>query len=697
LVQTVEFVRSGTAFGLCRPPREMSDQGAGSGDEFDYTPPVVPLPDGVQKDVIVESKTPWRKPQPGDKVKVHYVGTLEDGTLFDSSRERGAPIEFTLDRGEVIKGWDLGIATMSKGETSKLTIQPEYAYGEEGQPPTIPPSAVLIFEVELISWIANDDLFGDEGCLKSTTKEGSDPWNNPSKGSEVRLTFKTTTKNGTLIEERFEIDYIIGNQSTDVKDPDVARVIDKALKKMSREETCVLKCTKDYVYKGAGHGAVAIELTLHEIYNTTDVSFLKDGTVMKKCIKEGEGHEHPDDGNSVHLRVTAARDGSGADLPRFKGPVDLKFRCCEGEVCDAIEGASRELKRGEKALLTCMVPWKIREAKLGLKDVDVPKVVLELELVDFVKGKDVWARTDEDKVELALNRKETATELFKAKRFEMALDKYKKVLDTIGSHDGFHEDLKKGCAVLKRTIELNKAACYLQLNDPTSALTSCNIVLREDRNNLKALFRRAKAHHARTEHIEAAADLERLLELEPSNSEAKALLPHVRRAQKIADKASRNTFAKMCEGFGSGRIDFEERKKKEEPQPTNEPEEPEQDPEIVRVSFKIEYKPEGEEKLYVVGTPEEIGNWDTSKAVAMEKLPLKWEPPTGSGKAPPEHHFWEAVIELPQSLGRFEYQYVMKGLPQGDRQEEGSKHKCDLTGMGGSRVRCADSWRGPGA
>ncbi|KAG8981646.1 FK506 binding protein proline rotamase rapamycin-binding protein [Tulasnella sp. JGI-2019a] len=89
-------------------------------------------------------------PKKGDTVTIHYVGTLLDGTKFDSSRDRDDAFKTKIGIGKVIKGWDEGVPQLSLGQKAVLTCTPDYAYGSRGYPPVIPPNSTLRFEVELL-------------------------------------------------------------------------------------------------------------------------------------------------------------------------------------------------------------------------------------------------------------------------------------------------------------------------------------------------------------------------------------------------------------------------------------------------------------------------------------------------------------------------------------------------------------------
>eukprot|EP00123_Amoebidium_parasiticum_P019570 comp26975_c0_seq1/m.47131 comp26975_c0_seq1/g.47131 ORF comp26975_c0_seq1/g.47131 comp26975_c0_seq1/m.47131 type:complete len:162 (-) comp26975_c0_seq1:82-567(-) len=107
--------------------------------------------DGRLTKKVLKAGEEGTEPPPGTVVTVHYVGTLENGKEFDSSRKRNTPFEFQIGAQEVILGWDKGVATMTKGEKAVLRCSPEFGYGNSAQGP-IPANSVLLFEVELLDW-----------------------------------------------------------------------------------------------------------------------------------------------------------------------------------------------------------------------------------------------------------------------------------------------------------------------------------------------------------------------------------------------------------------------------------------------------------------------------------------------------------------------------------------------------------------
>ena len=150
------------------------------------------LQDGGCMKKVLAKGTGEDRPDKGSEVTVHYTGTLLDGTKFDSSVDRGDPFKFKLGVGQVIKGWDEGVASMLKGEKAILTCTPEYAYGARGSPPTIPANSTLKFEVELFSWKSDNDLFNDGGCIRAKTFRKGSGYGFPKDIDEVVVTYAAT-------------------------------------------------------------------------------------------------------------------------------------------------------------------------------------------------------------------------------------------------------------------------------------------------------------------------------------------------------------------------------------------------------------------------------------------------------------------------------------------------------------------------
>ncbi len=132
------------------PPQQSVDQSVSQGDPSmaQETGTTVTTASGLQ--YIDQKIGTGVSPQKGQKVTVHYTGTLTDGKKFDSSKDRGTPFQFTIGVGQVIKGWDEGVSTMKVGGARKLIIPSNLAYGDQGVPGAIPAKATLNFDVELL-------------------------------------------------------------------------------------------------------------------------------------------------------------------------------------------------------------------------------------------------------------------------------------------------------------------------------------------------------------------------------------------------------------------------------------------------------------------------------------------------------------------------------------------------------------------
>ena len=205
-------------------------------------------------------------PPKGSEVSVHYVGTLTTGEKFDSSRDRNVPFTFKLGQGNVIRGWDIGVATMKKGEVAVLTCKPEYAYGERAQG-SIPANSTLIFEVELLSWEDKKDVSSakDKSVMKKDLVAG-EGWETPSDEAKVTVDYdifedaactkKVASKEGFA--------FVVGDEEVDSAGFEDAV---KSLKVHEKARFFIAKAAagKAFEEHATANGTLAIEIALREM------------------------------------------------------------------------------------------------------------------------------------------------------------------------------------------------------------------------------------------------------------------------------------------------------------------------------------------------------------------------------------------------------------------------------------------------
>ena len=201
---------------------------------------------GILKEIITTgtgTETPWT----GDKVFVHYVGTLTDGSKFDSSRDRGDQFSFNIGKSEVIKGWDVGVATMKRGEKALFTIKSDYGYGSAGSPPKIPGDATLVFEIELFDFHGEDITKDSDMGVVKRIKCNGEGYDQPNDGSQVEIELKGFN-NGIVFDDR-KVAFEVGEGL----DSGIPRGIEFALEKMKKNEISQITVKPEYAFGKKGN------------------------------------------------------------------------------------------------------------------------------------------------------------------------------------------------------------------------------------------------------------------------------------------------------------------------------------------------------------------------------------------------------------------------------------------------------------
>ncbi|CAD7701085.1 unnamed protein product [Ostreobium quekettii] len=495
---------------------------------------------GVKKKIITAGKG-YLTPEKGDVVEVHYVGTLADGgEKFDSSRDRDTPFTFNLGKGEVIKGWDEGVARMKKGEKAVLTCAPKYAYGEAGSPPKIPANATLDFEVELLGWKSVKDIAGDGGVIKTTMVEG-EGWENPRDKDEVLVKYEAKVKGADAPFTTQEVEFT-------VSEGHFCKALPIAVKKMKKGEKASLIVNAEYGLGEAGqppevppNSELEISLELVSWKKVDDVT--DDSLVIKKTLKKGTGYSKPKEMATVTIKYTARLE----DGTVFEENNELKFVTDEDQVIRGLDLAVMKMEKEEVALVTIGPSYAFGDCDTKRDKAMVPAgstVVYEVELLSMDNPKSSYDMSTEEKIEDAKVKKEKGNTAYKEGKLSRAIKRYNDAIRAV-EHDNEFGDLKKDSKELKKSLWLNLAAAHLKQKSYKDVIQNCTKVLELDLNNVKALYRRAQAHMGRAEYLEAEMDLKKARQAEPDNKDLAVLYARMRKQMKAATKKEAAMYSTM--------------------------------------------------------------------------------------------------------------------------------------------------------
>lgn len=249
---------------------------------------------GVQKQILKQG-TGSKCPAEGITVNVHYVGTLEDGTKFDSSRDRGQYFHFEIGGGRVIKGWDIALRTMRLGELANVKITSDYGYGDQGAGDFIPGGATLIFEVELVEFDNRVDIsVGSDGSLLKEVikacKEDDKKIASPLYEGIVSVSYEMVEGTG---EDK------VNKQSFTIGEGELVAGVEAALRKMKLgEESEVTISDKHLMVPEDSADEVSDDkrvyrVTLHDIQPCTAMHEMDDEDKVNAAMERKEqGNEH---------------------------------------------------------------------------------------------------------------------------------------------------------------------------------------------------------------------------------------------------------------------------------------------------------------------------------------------------------------------------------------------------------------------
>lgn len=386
--------------------------------------------------------------------------------------------------------------------------------------------------------------------FKTVSQEGTG--STPPDGAEVTVHYTGTLADGgaKFDSSRDRGDYFkftIGKGS-------VIKGWDKGVATMKKGERANLKCAPEYAYGAGGspptipaNATLNFDVELFDWTKSEDISANKDKSVTKSTTIEGQGYEKPDYETACVVDVAVMDrdcevDGDKAQVLATKADWDVVIG--DTELPTGLETMLKSMKKGEVSYVAIKkVTVSCPELSEALK-ADGSTQHLRVAMKDFVKVK-TYEIQGQARVDEGAKRKDQGNGYFKTQNWAKAIQKYTRGLEFVESEYDLSDEEKAAAAKIKIATWGNLSQCLINNNQTKEALTYCDKVLTEDPKNEKALFRRGKARGAMQEWDDGIKDLQRILELNPSNGDAAAELSRLQEVRKQHNAKEKAKYSKM--------------------------------------------------------------------------------------------------------------------------------------------------------
>lgn len=498
-------------------------------------------------------------PKKGDQLILHYTTRTSQGVVVESTRlelgGRGVPQKFVMGKSKMIKGWEEGIPTMTKAEIAMFKVKPELHYADKDCPVVVPEefpkNEELVFEIELIDFFPVKVIADDLGVLKRVLIEG-EGWETPRQPYEVKVWLSWRTSNDidfTPLQGNEPFHFTFGKE-------EVPAGLESGIGTMTRREKSIIYVSGAHLTKGSLIPNLPVEA--EEIHFNVEVvkiiqvrDLVGDGRVIKRRIQDGRG-EFPMD---CPLQDSVMRIHYKGFLPDCENMVfydsrrdhsdgePITFGSDEGLVPEGLEMCVKLMLPGEIALVTSTSEYAYDKFPRPNLVHEGAAVQWEVELIDFEKAKDWTGLTFDEIMEEVESIKAIGNRLYKEGKYILAKAKYEKILRDFNHVNPQDDEEGKTFIQTRYLLNLNVAACYQKLGEHIKSIESCNKVLDENPQHVKALYRRGMSHMAVGDFSEARTDFTTMMSFDESAAaDAKAALLKLKRNEQEAEAKARKQF-----------------------------------------------------------------------------------------------------------------------------------------------------------